>query len=77
MNNFIHAKNGFYSIDVYYTDTVSLYIADKHWEKLHKAGLVGKHLLQGKNDYKDGGTFCGLFLARKIKSCLTINKRCY
>ena len=74
MNNFIHAINGFYTNDVYYTDTDSLYIENRHWDKLDKAGLVGKELLQGKNDYKDGGIFYGLFLAPKIKYCLTINK---
>ena len=36
--------------------------------------MVGKSLLQGKNDYADGGIFYGLFLAPKIKFCLTINK---
>ena len=50
MNNFIHAINGFYTNDVYYTDTDSLYIENKHWDKLEKTGLVGKGLLQGKND---------------------------
>ena len=74
MNNFIHAINGFYTNDVYYTDTDSLYIENKHWDKLDRAGLVGKGLLQGKNDYKDGGIFYALFLAPKIKYCLTINK---
>ena len=74
MNNFIHAINGFYTDDVYYTDTDSLYIENKHWDKLDKAGLVGKNLLQGKNDYKDGGIFYGLFVAPKIKYCLTLNK---
>ena len=74
MNNFIHAINGFYTNDVYYTDTDSLYIENKHWDKLEKAGLVGKELLQGKNDYKGGGIFYALFLAPKIKYCLTINK---
>ena len=74
MNNFIHAINGFYTNDVYYTDTDSLYNENKHWDKLDKTGLVGKNLLQGKNDYKDGGIFYGLFLAPKIKYCLTINK---
>ena len=74
MNNFIHAINGFYTNDVYYTDTDSLYIENKHWDKLDKASLVGKNLLQGKNDYKDGGIFYGLFLAPKNKYCLTINK---
>ena len=66
MNNFIHANNGFYTKDVYYGDTDSLYIENKHWHKLNKAGLVGKNLLQRKNDYKDGGIFYGLFLAPKI-----------
>ena len=41
MNNFIHAINGFYAHDVCYTDTDSLYIENKHWDKLDKAGLVG------------------------------------
>ena len=54
MNNFIHAINGFYTNDVYYTDTGSLYIENKHWDKLEETGLVGKALLQRKNDYKDG-----------------------
>ena len=31
-------------------------------------------MLQGKNDYKDGGIFYGLFLAPKIKYFSTINK---
>ena len=57
MNNFIHAINGFYTTDFYYTDTDSLYIESKHWDELEKAGLVGKNLLQGKNDYKDGRIF--------------------
>ena len=30
MNNFIHSFNGFYTIDAYYGDTVSLYIESKH-----------------------------------------------
>ena len=74
MNNFIHAIDGFHSNDVYYTDTDSLYIESKPRDKLETAGLVGKELLQGKNDYKDGGIFYGLFLAPKIKYCLIINK---
>ena len=74
MNNFIHAKFGFYTNDVYYTDTDCLYIENKLWDKLDKAGLVGKNLLRGKNEYKDGDIFNGLFLALKIKYCLTIKK---
>ena len=49
MKIFIHAIDGFYTNDVYYTDTDSLFIENKHWDKLHEAGLVGKRLLQGKN----------------------------
>ena len=75
MNIFIHAIDGFYTNDVYYTDTNSLYFENKPWDKLEKAGLVGQNLLQGKNDYgPDSGMFYGLFLAPKIKYCLIINK---
>ena len=42
MNNSIHAINGFYTNDVYYTDTDGLYIEKTQWEKLDKAGLVRK-----------------------------------
>ena len=74
MNNFLQAIIGFYTNDAHYTDTDSLYIENKHWEKLDKAGLVGKYLLQRKNDYKDGGILYGLFLVAKMKNCLTVNK---
>ena len=74
MNNFINAIGDFYTNDVYYTDTDSLYIENKHREKLDKAGLVGRNRLQSKNDYKEGGIWYGLFLAPKIKYCVTINK---
>ena len=74
MNNFIHAIDEFYSNDVYYTDTDSLYIENKHWEKLKEKNLVVVDLLQGKVDYRDGGIFYGLFLAAKINYCLTIKK---
>ena len=74
MNDFKHAINGFYTNDIYYTDTDSLYIENKHWDELNESGLVGKNLLQGKNDYKEGGIFYGLFLTPKIKYCLIMNK---
>ena len=45
--NFIHAINGFYTNDVYYTDTDSFYIENKLWDKLDKGGLIEKGLLQG------------------------------
>ena len=73
MNNFIREINGFYNINIYYTDCDSLYIEKKYWDVLDKSNLVGQGLCQGKNDYKTGGNFYGLFLAPKIKYCLTID----
>ena len=49
-----------------------MYIENKKRDVLDKANLVGKNLCQGKNDYKTGGIFYALFLAPKIKYCLTI-----
>ena len=40
-----------------YQDTDSLYIEKKHWNKLNENNLVGENLLQGKNDYGNGGIF--------------------
>ena len=74
MNNFIHVIDGFYINDLYYEDFDSMYIENKYWDNLDKADLIGKYLLQGKNDYKDSGIFYGLFIAPKIKYCLTVNK---
>ena len=74
MNKFIKEINGFYENNVYYTGTDSLYIEKKYWDVLDKANLVGDNLCQGKNDYKTGGVFYGLYLAPKIKYCLTIDE---
>ena len=74
MNNFIREINGFYNNSIYYGDTDSLYIEKKYWDVLDKANLVGEGLCQGKNDYKTGGIFYALFLASKIKYCLTIDE---
>ena len=73
MNNFIREINGCYNNTIYYGDTDSLYIEKKYWDVLDKANLVGKDLCQGKNDYRTGGIFYGLFLAPKIKYVLTID----
>ena len=69
MNKFIREINGFYINNIYYTDTDSLYIEKKYWDVLDKANLVGDNLCQGKNDYKTGGIFYGLYLASKVKFC--------
>ena len=74
MNNFIREINGFYNNSIYYGDTDSLYIEKKYWDVLDKADLVGEDSCQGQNDYKTGGIFYGLFLAPKIKYCLTIDE---
>ena len=50
-----------------------MYIEKKYCDVLDKANLVGKDLCQGKNDYKTGGIFYGLFLAPKKKYCLKID----
>ena len=73
MNNFIREINGFYENNIYYTDCDSLYIEKKYWNILDKANLVGEELCQGKNDYKTGSIFYGLYLAPKIKYILTID----
>ena len=73
-NNFTHVINSFYTNVIFYTDTDSLYIENKHCRKLSEAGLFGKKRLQGENDYgEDSGIWYGLFLAPKIKFCVTIN----
>ena len=73
MNQFIREKNGFYENNIYYTDTDSLYIEKKYWDVLDRANSVGDELCHGKTDYKTGGIFYGLYLAPKIKYCLTID----
>ena len=66
MRNFLHVIDGFYSNDVFYTDTDSLYIKNKHWDKLDKARLNGKNRLQDKNDYKEENIWYGLFSSKII-----------
>ena len=73
MNIFNGGINGYYNNSIYYGDTDSLYVEKKYWDVLDKTNLVGEGLCQGKNDYKTGGIFYGLFLALKVKYCLTID----
>ena len=73
MNNFIKEINGFYINSIYYGDTDSLKIEKKYWDVLDKAILVGEELGQGKKYYRTGSVFYGLYLAPKIKYCLTVD----
>ena len=50
MDKCIRETNAFYNINVYYTDTDTLYIEKKYWDVLDKAGLVGDGLCLGKNE---------------------------
>ena len=72
MNNLIREINGFYSTNIYYGDTDSVYI-HKHWSILVGKGFLGKSLGVGKNDYGNAGIFCAGFLAPKTNYCLVIN----
>ena len=73
MNNVVKEINVFYNNNIYYTDCGSIYIERRHWDVLDKAKMVGEELCQGKNDFKTGGIFYSLFLAPKIKYCLTMD----
>ena len=73
MKDIIKQINGFYSNNIYYTDTDSLYIHKKYWSTLVEKGYVGKYLGLGENDYGDSGIFYAWFLAPKIKYCLVID----
>ena len=74
MNNSIREKNGFYNNSIYYGETDSLFKEKKYWDVLDKAKIIGKNLCHGKNDCETGGILNGLFLAPKVKHCLTINE---
>ena len=74
VNNFVRQINGFLKDNVCYSDTDSLYIEKNCWDVLDKAGLVDEDLSQGKTDYISGGILYLLFLAPKIKYCLTIDQ---
>ena len=74
MNKIFREINGFYKNSIYYRDTDCLFIEKKYWDVLDRANLVGKSLYQGKNVYKTGSMFHGLFLAPKTNYCLTISE---
>ena len=74
LNSLISEINGIYNNSIYYGDTDSLYIQKTFWDLLDQANLVSKNLCQGKNEYKSGGIFYGLFLYPEIKYVLIIDK---
>ena len=44
VNNFVETIGGFKTNDVFYGDTDSFYIGNKHWNKLDELRFVGKDL---------------------------------
>ena len=65
MNDFIHAINGFSTNDVYYGETDIVCTENKHWDKLDKAGLVGKFFYKVKTIIKTGISSTDSFEHRK------------
>ena len=57
MNNVIREIDGCYSKNIYYGDTDSAHIHEKHWSTLIEKGFVGKSLGLVKNKYGDAGIF--------------------
>ena len=74
MIEFIREINGFYNNGIYYGDNDSLYKEKKYWDVLDKTKMIGEELCRSENDYESGGIFYRLFLAPKLKQCLTIDK---
>ncbi|ESO84725.1 hypothetical protein LOTGIDRAFT_168389 [Lottia gigantea] len=67
-SNCVKLLDGFYKSEIYHTDTDSLYISSKNWDKLNKIGLVSEtEYCKGKNDYGDGGIIFGMYLASTVK----------
>jgi len=75
MNNFILEINGFKEKYIHYTDTDSIYISNELFNKLDAAGYVGGELCQGKNDYGNGGIIFAMFIAPKVKYCITVDEQ--
>ena len=69
-NNISREIDGFYSDNIYYGDTDSAYIHEKHSSILAEKGFVGKIRGIGKNDYGNAGIFNAWFLALQIYICL-------
>ena len=74
MNNSIRDINCLHNSSIYYGDTDSIYLEKKYSVVLVRAGLVGSYLGQGKNECLSGGIIYTMYLAPKVKYCLTIDK---
>ena len=66
MNNLNRDFDGFYRMNINYTETDSLYKERKYWDVLDEAGLVGSNFNRGRNDYKNGSIFLFVFSCQKI-----------
>ena len=73
MKSFMREIKGLHNKSIFYTDTDNLYEEKKYWDVLDKASLVGSDLCQGKDDYESGVIFYRLYLATKMKHCLTMD----
>ena len=56
-------------------NTDSIYISNELFNKLDAAGYVGGELCQGKNDYGNGGIIFAMFIAPKVKYCITVDEQ--
>ena len=73
MNDVVIALDGYKNYNKNYSDTDSKYIHKNHYDIVKGQRLLGKDILQSKNNYWNAGILDGLFLAPKIKYCIVIN----
>ena len=64
MDNVIDALDGFKNNKIYYSDTDSVYIHKNDYIVLQEKSLIGKKLIQSKNDYGDAGVAYGFWLPK-------------
>ena len=70
MIDVIRQTGGFFINNIYYFNTISLYIHKRYWSDLVDNGFAGKSLSFGGNDYGNSGKFYAWFLAPKIQYSL-------
>ena len=73
MNDVFKQKRGFYKKSIYYIDTNSLYIHEKHWFDMVDNGFVGKSCGLNNKKYGHLGTLYAWFIAPKMKYCVVID----